>query len=64
MILLLITLIMNKLAVLLLLITFWCLEYQFNKVQAYDDFWVTKQMLQKQAKKLEAEQNRLYQLIK
>lgn len=56
---------MNKLAVLLLLITFWCLEYQFNKVQAYDDdFWVTKQMLQKQSKKLEAEQNRLYNLIK
>ena len=55
---------MNKLAVLLLLITFWCLEYQFN-VQAYDDdFWVTKEMLKKQAQQLEAEQNRLYNLIK
>lgn len=51
---------MNKLAVLLLLLTFWFVEYQFNQEASANEFWVTQAQLDKQRALLEAEQNRYF----
>lgn len=46
---------MNKLAVLLLLLTFWFVEYQFNQEASANEFWVTQAQLDKQRALFEAE---------